>query len=321
MSIFGSIKDAIFGKAKAAPAAAPARPVPVPAGAAPQAAPAPAPTAAPAPAAPVDVEAILTDLAAKSGRPSNWRTSIVDLMTLLGLDSSRQNRTDLARELGYTGDVSGQRDHEHLVAQAGHAQARREWRQGARQPRRLTSAFRNARPARNQAAAGVVADIVLTPAEKDHIMAANAHDISTLNSLIATTIDSIDGYAESAKDIESTRFGKIFTQRAAERREVVTKLKAEVTRLGGKAEDDGTLLAAAHRRFVDLKSIVTGQDDKAIIDEVERGEDHIKEKFEAAIADTELSGAARNVIQQAYTSVRQGHDQIRDIKKSMEASA
>jgi len=55
--------------------------------------------------APVDVEAILTQKAAAAGRPSNWRTSIVDLMTLLGLDSSRQNRTELAHELGYTGST------------------------------------------------------------------------------------------------------------------------------------------------------------------------------------------------------------------------
>ena len=152
-------------------------------------------------------------------------------------------------------------------------------------------------------------------------MASTDYDISTLNSLIATTIDSIDGYTESARDIESTRLGTIFTQRAGERRQVASKLQAEVVRLGGTAEDDGTVLAAAHRRFVDLKSVVTGQDDKAIINEVERGEDHIKEKFEAALADTELSPATRNVIQQAYTSVRQGHDQIRDLKKGMEASA
>ncbi|MDB5684871.1 MAG: hypothetical protein JWM75_2569, partial [Sphingomonas bacterium] len=62
--------------------------------------------AAPAAATPVDVEAVLTAKAAALGKPSNWRTSIVDLMTLLGLDASRENRTELARELGYTGDVS-----------------------------------------------------------------------------------------------------------------------------------------------------------------------------------------------------------------------
>ncbi|HEV2652926.1 MAG TPA: DUF3597 domain-containing protein [Rhizomicrobium sp.] len=103
MSIFGSIRDAIFGHAPAAPApAAPAAPTQTVAAAAPAQ---PVVHAAPAPAAPVDVEAILADKATKLGRPNNWRVSIVDLMTLLGLDSSREARTSLAHELGYTGDV------------------------------------------------------------------------------------------------------------------------------------------------------------------------------------------------------------------------
>lgn len=77
---------------------------------APQAAPAASPVAAPAPAPtpePVDVEAILSELAAQSGQTLNWRTSIVDLMKLLGMDSSLANRKELATELGYTGAKDG----------------------------------------------------------------------------------------------------------------------------------------------------------------------------------------------------------------------
>ena len=90
MSIFGRIRDSIFGKKDEA----------VQGG---QAADAATPAAA---ISSVDVEAVLTDLAAKSGRPSNWKTSIVDLMTLLGLDSSLSHRVELAKELGYTGDTN-----------------------------------------------------------------------------------------------------------------------------------------------------------------------------------------------------------------------
>lgn len=103
MSIFGKIRDAIFGKAKAAPQAPQA---------APQANNAPAATAptaqpAPAPQQDVDVDAILADLAAQKGQPSNYKTSIVDLMKLLDLDSSLANRKELAEELGYTGATDG----------------------------------------------------------------------------------------------------------------------------------------------------------------------------------------------------------------------
>lgn len=64
------------------------------------------PAAAATQAEPVDVEAILNDLARQLGQPLNWRTSIVDLLKLLGLDSGLQARKELARELHYAGDLN-----------------------------------------------------------------------------------------------------------------------------------------------------------------------------------------------------------------------
>ncbi len=104
MSVFGSIVSKIFGH-KAAPAAAEA-PATQAAAASP-AAPAPqAGTPAAASTAPVDVAAVLTDLASKNSQTLDWRKSIVDLMKLLDLDSSLTNRKELAKELGYTGDTN-----------------------------------------------------------------------------------------------------------------------------------------------------------------------------------------------------------------------
>lgn len=99
MSIFGRIKDAIFGKkAVAATPAAAATAAPV--AAAPIA-------AAPAPASNVDVIAHLEEMAAANSQKLNWRSSIVDLMKLIGMESSLQERKDLAMELGYTGALEG----------------------------------------------------------------------------------------------------------------------------------------------------------------------------------------------------------------------
>jgi len=108
MSIFSAIKDAIFGHksaeppprtATAATSAPPARPAST--------------TASGIPASPVeakwerevDVEMVLESMASKNPQQLNWRTSIVDLMKLLGIDSSLANRKSLARELGYTGST------------------------------------------------------------------------------------------------------------------------------------------------------------------------------------------------------------------------
>lgn len=104
MGIFSKIKDAIFGKK--AEAATPAQPgfetqlnemAPVPG----------LQTGAPAAMSEVDVEAVLTQMQSSSGRDLNWRNSIVDLMKLVGMESSLAERKELAQELGYTGALDG----------------------------------------------------------------------------------------------------------------------------------------------------------------------------------------------------------------------
>ena len=101
MSIFGKIMSAIFGTATAAsPAAAGAA-----AGAGTATAPAGTGGLAPAAMAKVDVEAVLTKMAAANKEKLDWRKSIVDLMKLLNLDSSLSARKELAKELHYTGDM------------------------------------------------------------------------------------------------------------------------------------------------------------------------------------------------------------------------
>ena len=104
MSIFGKIKDAIFGhRAQPQPSAASgAAAAAAGASAMPQLHP-----AAATPAQPVDVDAVLADLAAKKGQQLNYKSSIVDLMKLLDLDSSLDNRKELATELGYNGAKDG----------------------------------------------------------------------------------------------------------------------------------------------------------------------------------------------------------------------
>jgi 3-oxoacyl-ACP reductase-like protein len=103
MSILGKIMGSIFKRKPEAPAAA------APAPTAPTAAPAApvtnAAATAPQPQA-VDVDGILDFMNEQRDQKLNWRTSIVDLMKLTGMDSSLAERKELAGELGYTGDTS-----------------------------------------------------------------------------------------------------------------------------------------------------------------------------------------------------------------------
>jgi uncharacterized protein (TIGR02284 family) len=146
----------------------------------------------------------------------------------------------------------------------------------------------------------------------------HSDQISTINTLIATTIDSIKGYENSASEITNDRFRQIFRQRADERQQVVSQLQSEVRRLGGEPEDGGSFMGSAHRGFENLKSAITSGDEKSIVDEVERGEDYLKEKFETALNSGTLSGESRSVVERCYQSVRSGHDQISQLKHGMQ---
>ncbi len=150
-------------------------------------------------------------------------------------------------------------------------------------------------------------------------MNASSKDASVLNTLIATLVDSIDGYQKSASDIDNQALADKFNARARERQSAVTKLQAAVAAAGGNPEDDGTVLAGAHRVFQSLKETVMGRDDKAIVEEIERGEDYLKGKFETALAETELSPTARAAADEAWQSVKAGHDEMSALKHSMGA--
>lgn len=148
---------------------------------------------------------------------------------------------------------------------------------------------------------------------------ADSSGAGTLETLTTTLLDSINGYRDAAENAEGSQYQQLFREMADNRSRVVEDLRAEVRRVGGNPPDDGSFLGSTHQRFLDLKAAVTGRNDKSIINEVERGEDYLKEKFETALNNADLAPESRSVVERAYQSVRQGHDRVRDIKHGLEA--
>lgn len=148
----------------------------------------------------------------------------------------------------------------------------------------------------------------------------NDHDVTVLNSLITTTIDSANGFERSAEDADVPQFVEMFREFAQERRQVVGRLQERVRSLGGTPNDDGSLKADLHRRWVDLRDAISKGGDQEIIEEVERGEDYLKSKYDTALADGELSQETLSLIREAYQSVRAGHDRASALKHSLQGA-
>lgn len=148
---------------------------------------------------------------------------------------------------------------------------------------------------------------------------AGMHDTSKLDDLIVTLIDSIKGFEHSAQKAEAERYRDVFAEMARERREAVATLQAVSRAEGGTPADYGSAAATLHRRVEDLR-VALGGGDAAIVKEVERGEDYLKEEFDRVLDDDRMSPAALQAVRDAYASVRRGHDRASALKKELESA-
>jgi uncharacterized protein (TIGR02284 family) len=108
--------------------------------------------------------------------------------------------------------------------------------------------------------------------------------VATLNDLIETCRDGINGFRTAAEGVRSPVAKEVFLSRVHLIEKGLGDLDAAVQRLGGEPVEHGHAAAPVHRAWINLKSAVTLGDDKAIIDEVVRGEEVAVEHYRDALA-------------------------------------
>ena len=148
---------------------------------------------------------------------------------------------------------------------------------------------------------------------------ADMHDTAKLDDLIVTTIDSVRGYENAANHAQAGRYADFFRERAAERRKVVDELSAESRALGGTPAEYGSTAATIHRRWEDLRTALGGGD-KAILAEIERGEDYLMEEWNRVLDDERMSAEALAVVRPCFESIRRGHDRARELRDALQAA-
>ncbi len=119
---------------------------------------------------------------------------------------------------------------------------------------------------------------------------------SEMNRLLELLHDSHDGYNESAKEVTDVRIQNLFAKLADVRQRMINELETILIRLNIKPEVTGSMLAAGHRLFLDLKSMITGGDMNAIAAEIKRGEEFTIERFKEALQ-TDLPADLKAVVQ------------------------
>ena len=138
--------------------------------------------------------------------------------------------------------------------------------------------------------------------------------VKTLNALIETLKDGQNGFKSAAADVKDIRVKSVFTELASERTRLAGELQSEVSRLGGEPEKTGSVSAAVHRGWINLKTALGGGE-KSILDEAERGEDVAVKSYEKAMQ-AKLPPDVAGVVRRQYGEVKKAHDKVRDLRDS-----
>lgn len=154
----------------------------------------------------------------------------------------------------------------------------------------------------------------------------NKDVISVLNNLIEYSKDGEKGFRTSAEDAKNPELKAFFTQRAGECSTAASELQQQVRTLGGDPETSTSLSGDMHRAWVNLKTSLTSNDDKAVLEEVERGEDHALKAYKDALEklakhNVPVGGEVYALVERQYHGVQRNHDQVKVLRDAARARA
>ena len=145
----------------------------------------------------------------------------------------------------------------------------------------------------------------------------NNDTVKVLNDLITTSEDGEKGFTEAAGIAKDPKLQLLFRECARDCKSATAELQAQVTALGGKPEDSGSIAGAAHRGWVKVKSTVEDSN-IAVLEEVERGQDHAKAAYIKAVK-ADLPPQVKALVQKQHDGALRNHDRIRDLRNQYKA--
>ena len=149
----------------------------------------------------------------------------------------------------------------------------------------------------------------------------NKEAISVLNDLIETCKDGQEGFKTCAEDIKNPELKTLFIQRSDDCATAAAELQATVRSLGGNPEASTSGSGDLHRRWVDVKSMFTGKDEEAVLNEAERGEDHAMKAYKKALEKINEDNlvSVRDTVERQYHGVQRNHYQVNALRNPARA--
>ena len=144
--------------------------------------------------------------------------------------------------------------------------------------------------------------------------------ISTLNGLIETCKDGQEGFKQAAEGILDSQIKAKFYEFSQQRAQFTGELQTLVRELGGDPENAGSVAGSLHRSWIDIKSVVTGQDAGAILNEAERGEDYAKAAYQKAL-EQNLPAQVQSAVSNQFGAIKEAHDQVRAMRDAANNTA
>lgn len=135
-----------------------------------------------------------------------------------------------------------------------------------------------------------------------------------LNEILEKTYDAEEGFKKAASKANSANLKQYFKTKSEQRTHFKNELKAEVTSFGQKFDDSGSATAAAHRTWMDVKSLFSSDDDEAMLEESLKGEKAALDEYEEVLNETTLPESTRNLLSKQRTQIQSGISTIKSLE-------
>ena len=148
----------------------------------------------------------------------------------------------------------------------------------------------------------------------------NAEVVRSLNELLTRAYDAEKGYEEAAEKVSDDLLKKIFLDTAKQRYDFGHELKDEIRRLGGTPDKGSSLAGDAHRLWMSVRTALSGKDEKAVLDEVLRGEKEALRFYEKTLENVELQNHTRLLLKKQYDRIELTEERMEEWDEMYAAS-